>query len=986
LRSPTRSLCFLFALSGFAGIIYEALWSHYLKLFLGHAAYAQAAVLVLFMGGLCGGAMLATRADARDPLLRYAIVEIAIGVSALIFHPLYVVTIAGVQTWLPLLLASGVSFVKFAVSGALILPQALLIGATFPLMTTGVLRRASTGAGTDIAGLYFLNSLGAAIGVLAATFLLKPWLGLPGTLCVAGLLNILVAVGVLWWRQMAVTESSATTNSPTRPVRSPNIGTSLLIVAALTGASSFIYEIVWIRMLSIVLGSTTHSFEIMLFTFILGLALGGRWIRRGIDHLQSPVTTLAFIQLAMAALALTSLAFYDFSFDALALTLTALARTSTGYVVFIFVGVVLAMLIMLPTTICAGMTLPIITARLYATEQGERAVGRVYAANTGGAIAAVVLTQFVLIPLLGLRNSLVVGAIIDLLLGVWLLRTVGLPLIKRQAWMAVIAALGFACVAISLFHFDPRKISSGVFRTGVARLSDDVKINFLRDGKTATVAVFTRDQTHRVIATNGKPDAGMELNPQLPATIDEATQVLSGVLPLAAHPNAKTAAVIGIGSGMTTHILLQDRNIERVDTIEIESAMIDGARLFLPHVEATFSDPRSTLVIDDARSYFSTHHRQYDLIVSEPSNPWVSGVSGLFTREFYQLLKHKLAADGVFAQWMQLYEMNLELVASVFKALAAEFGEIRVYEMGDGNFLLMAYRQPKPLEDFDESIGNPSLLRHLWRVGIETADDLSARFVGDRALLAPLFDSYATPANSDFRPVLDEQAPQARFMRQSAMVISDLTRAPWPLREILGGEALRSEGVSDLSAERYRTNRVLRDAHAIYAYLTDSRQQRNGVGGLDANLQRELAFLLAASTECGSSTGYAAWRDAFVTIAGRVLPALGADAGVDVLTRLASHPCAQNAAGAQWLDFYRALARRDTSALKDFAAKLVTSDPSAAATYSSLLVGALLLDRASTGRGEEAENIMAGLEPAVRLGAERNLLVRLLIAHSEKYE
>ncbi|MSR15231.1 MAG: spermidine synthase [Gammaproteobacteria bacterium] len=978
-----RWLFALFALSGFAGIIYEALWSHYLKLFLGHAAYAQAAVLVLFMGGLSGGALLASRVarSGTDPLLIYAAVEIAIGILALSFHPVYVATIAAVQTWLPALNPRSITLVKFAISGALVLPQALLLGATFPLMATGILRRTSQQAGSDIAGLYFLNSLGAAVGVLATTFVLKPWLGLPGTLQLAGTLNFAVAMGVIGWWRLTV-PASTNTDSPEQVSGQP-LGRVLLLVAGLTGASSFIYEIVWIRMLSMVLGGTTHSFEIMLFTFIFGLALGGWWIRRSIDTLRSPLTNLALIQLAMAVFALTSLAFYDFSFDALALTLTALARTTSGYVVFMFVGVVLAMMIMLPTTICAGMALPIITKRLYSSADGERAVGWVYAANTSGAIVAVVFTQFVLIPAVGLRASLIVGAVIDLLLGVWLLQAAGRDHLGRKVWGAAFGT--FAGIALQCFEFDPRKIASGVFRSGVSRLADDIHVDFLRDGKTATVAVFTRDASHRVIATNGKPDASMELNRERPATIDEATQVLSGVLPLAANPSAKAVAVIGIGSGMTTHVLLQSPHIERIDTIEIEAAMVEGARLFLPHVAVTFSDPRSRLVLDDARSYFAANQRHYDIIISEPSNPWVSGVAGLFTREFYRQVGHTLTPSGVFAQWMELYEISPPLVASVFRALSAEFKTIRLYEMGDGNLLLLAYPQVTPLESFEAAITNPGLIPLLRRIGIETAADLSARYVAEGSLLAPLFWSYQIRANSDFYPVLDEEAPKARFVRASATVLTDLTRTPWPLREMLGGEPLHTEGVSDASAARYRTNRYLRDAREVESQLIDPRSSGNAAV-LGGSAQRELAFLLAARTECGFDAGYAAWRDAFVTTVSRVVPALDSAAGVRVLGRLGNHACAKTPRGAEWLAFYFAIARRDTQALGAATLRVLAQDPAVLAAYPSLLVGALLLDHANTEHLSEAKQILATLSPELRTTTENNLLIRLLHARLDPHE
>jgi spermidine synthase len=259
----------LFTVSGFAGLIYESVWTHYLKLFLGHAAYAQSLVLMVFMGGMAAGAAWCGRFSERiaNPLLAYAAAEAIIGAFALAFHPIFV----GATDWsyaslLPALDNEwSVLGAKLALSCLLILPQSVLLGMTFPLMSAGLARAHPATQGEAVAMLYFTNSLGAAAGVLASGFVLIAWVGLPGTLRVAGTLNLLLAA-VVWLLAR-----------PIAPLPKATAGKSaarfLLAVAFFTGLASFIYEIVWIRMLSLVLGASTHSFELMLSTFILGLAL-----------------------------------------------------------------------------------------------------------------------------------------------------------------------------------------------------------------------------------------------------------------------------------------------------------------------------------------------------------------------------------------------------------------------------------------------------------------------------------------------------------------------------------------------------------------------------------------------------------------------------------------------------------------------------------------------------------------------------------------
>src|SRR5262245_23374055 len=293
----------LFTVSGFAGLIYESIWTHYLKLFLGHAAYAQSLVLVVFMGGMAAGAAWCARLSRRlaNPLLAYALVEAIIGAFALAFHPAFVATTDwAYASALPALKHEAAALgAKLVLACLLILPQSVLLGMTFPLMSAGLVRAHPDAPGESVAMLYFTNSLGAAAGVLASGFLLVAWVGLPGTLRVAGGLNLLLAAAVwLLARRVPVIK---TITGETRASR------LLLAVAFFTGLASFIYEIVWIRMLSLVLGASTHSFELMLSTFILGLALGGLAVRRSVDRSRSPERLLAWVQVVMGLAALATL-------------------------------------------------------------------------------------------------------------------------------------------------------------------------------------------------------------------------------------------------------------------------------------------------------------------------------------------------------------------------------------------------------------------------------------------------------------------------------------------------------------------------------------------------------------------------------------------------------------------------------------------------------------------------------------------------------
>jgi len=785
-------LSLVFVLSGAAGLIYESIWTRYLGLFVGHGAYAQIIVLTIFLGGMSIGAFVVGKLSERlrDPLATYAFIELAIGIIGFAFHDIFVaVTNASYDHIFPSLAGSPhiVVVVKWTIAALLILPQSILLGATFPLMSAGVLRIVPRHPGKVLAELYFANSLGGAVGVLLAGFWLLAAGGLPLTLVAAAAVNFVVfiiALGAARFGSRAATAQEAPEPEPVgdTPASAERMTDSLarllLIVAFGTAVASFIYEISWIRMLSLLLGSATHSFELMLSAFILGLALGARWVRSRADRFADPVRALGVVQCAMGLAALATIPLYLASFGWAASFISALKITDGGYDLFTVARYVACLVVMLPSTFCAGMTLPLITRMLMRRGDGERAIGIVYASNTLGSIVGVVLAGLVLLPLVGLKVLLVSGAAVDMALGVVLLRVSGastergMRLVYRAAF--VMAAATIASLALN--HFDQIVLSSGVYRYGTLPDPRGRHIDFYRDGRTATVAVgHTDPEGFTWIATNGKPDASVDRAWFSPRDTtkrrvlngDISTQVLIPVVTLAHMPNARLAAVIGQGSGMTSHFLLASPKLEQVVTIEIEPQMIAGSRLFYPANHRVFDDPRSRFVVDDAKSFFATDARKYDIIISEPSNPWVSGVSGLFTDEFYHRVRGYLTPHGVFGQWLHLYEIDDGLVLSVLSAIHKNFASYSVYLTSNDDMLIVASNQVQlPAPDWSV-LTQPGIAADLGGVVPFTRQSLAATHLIERRALAPLLDRLGNP-NSDYRPVLDLGAERTRFKRETA--------------------------------------------------------------------------------------------------------------------------------------------------------------------------------------------------------------------------
>lgn len=978
--APTRRVAALYAIflvSGFCGLIYESIWSHYLKLLLGHAAYAQAVVLVVFIGGLALGAWLAGRfaERIRRPILWYAAVEALVGVLAFAFQEIFEQASAwATSSFLPQMCgAPGPCGATWLLAAALILPASILLGTTFPLMSTGVMRL-GVQPGRGLSLLYFLNSLGAAAGVLASGFLLIPALGLPGTLLLVGSLNAAVALAAY----------AAVFGVPRRPAPAftpagaQEIATDkgqlrlLLAVAAITGLSSFVYEVVWIRMLTLVLGAATHSFELMLATFILGLALGAWWIRDRIDASRDALLLLARIQILMGLLAVATLPLYAACFDAMATVMRALSRSEEGYVLFNLTGAIMACVVMLPATICAGMTLPLVTAILLRRGHGERQVGQVYGVNTLGAILGVLLSVQLLIPALGLKWALAVGAAIDVVLGLWLWRSVQrrrpvMPLATgwrhSPALLAGTGAASFALLAglTATAPLGPERVASGVFRHGVGHIDPDRHtVLFHRDGKTATVSVLEDRQGTRALLTNGKIDGtthpeGKVVKP------DDHTMVLTGVLGLAHHPQAKKVAVIGLGTGTTSAVLLRSPALEQLETIEIEPMMVEAGQLFRPRTDLVYTDPRSSIVIDDARAHFAKTRARYDLIVSEPSNPWVSGVAGLFTGEFYLHVSDYLAPEGHFVQWLQTYEAGPELASSILRAFSSVFPVFQAYATNSADIILVARRDGKPPTLPAGALdGMPGLQRELLPLGITSEAVLAAHETGRGNATLLLANSFGAPPNSDFYPYVDQRGASDRFQGRTASALFLLRAAPVPILDFAasGAPAYAGQVLDATASMPFHVQRRASAAHGL-RYLKGealSPVQASYLAGYATDYALVRSWM--ASCRFPADTG-PAWG-ALLQVATDLNPGVAAADARAVWRGIADGPCGKGLSAAQraWVELFAATGARDAPKAFRHAGEVLALDPGmppAARAYATLAGAAAGM---SIGRRAEARRLL----------------------------
>jgi spermidine synthase len=550
-------------------------------------------------------------------------------------------------------------------------------------------------------------------------------------------------------------------------------------------------------------------------------------------------------------------------------------------------------------------------------------------------------------------------------------------------------ALSAACAAaialtICLVHLDPYRMASGVYRSGRLLSLEAEQVLFHRDGKTATVSVIANGPLGQVrISTNGKIDAAVTMSPAHPVQLDESTMILLGMVPMSLKPDARTAAAIGFGAGISTDTLLANPRLESVDTIEIEREMVRGAELFRPRNDRAYTDARSHVHFDDAKTFFSSYGKRYDLIISEPSNPWVSGVAGLFSDEFYRHAKRHLNPGGLFVQWIQLYEIEPELVVSVLKALERNFSDYVVYAANDLDAIIVA-RDGGSLGDPDPAfLADPSIATALQRAAIMGPQDLALRRIGDRRSWAGLTDSFAIAANSDFDPVLDQNAARARFVNDDAGALLAFERQPLPAIEMLSGKPTDRTWTAVMHAPFFDGSRRAIDATLLRDLIL--RPDRSDV-------ERRLP---KATYE--SASPFAAWaRDCATSSARRPFPlpsflAMAQATMADLSPReLASmwRPVVDGACATQltatdraWADFVAAVSARDGARMATTARTLLMMPghrhPAKTTRY---LVAAGMLGSIAQDDLPNAARLWSSYEGA--LDIEQDLLLRMLVARA----
>ena len=770
-----RLVAACFILSGATGLMYEVLWARMLGLVFGATTLAVSTVLAAFMGGLALGSALAGRLAERirRPVRAYGLLEIGIAVYALAvpllfgaidnlyaiiwqqFHPSFFVF----SLW------------RFLLSCVMLLIPTTLMGATLPLLSAALSRSVGP-TSTSITRLYTRNLVGAICGCIAAGFLLLPILGVRGTIYTASLINIIIGIlTVIADRRgdAKAREASDATGDPAgAPSRAsslereralvPNLQSDLgdggfwLFCAFVSGFVTISTQVAWTRILSMIIGSSTYAFSIVVALFLLGLSAGAFLIARR-DLAGKLRATIVKVELVTALSLILSLLVVNKIPDLLITTGLNLNVSSwAGLLALQILSV--ALLVLLPAFLMGTvMPLVLVWAGGHSGSDSVRLIGRSYAVNTVGAIAGAFTAGFFLIPKINTRFTIIFAAALCVVVAAVAYKP-GAELRDKDLSRGF-AAGGAVALIIVMFVFAPKMnladLSIGAFDSLIRVIAktrgqgtEDASrkpgpaehtLLMYEEGPTSTVSV-RKDWDTTSMAINGRTNASDRE--------DMATQVMLGQLPLLLAPGTKNALVVGYATGVTAGSMLQSP-IESLECLELEPATVRGSRFFEHVNNKPLDDPRMRLIIDDARTYLRVTPTRYDIIVSEPSHPWVPGVANLFTEEFFELGRDRLTDEGVFVQWVQIYQLSTDSLRSVLATFHRVFPHVVVFRVEGAtkgkDLLLVGSRQPLPLDVLmdrtRERMGDQRVSAELGRVNILSEADVRSWYVCDESRLAP---------------------------------------------------------------------------------------------------------------------------------------------------------------------------------------------------------------------------------------------------------
>jgi spermidine synthase len=762
--------------SGLAGLVYEVTWTRLLTLYLGHTTAAASAVVAAFLGGLAIGAAIGGRlASAWAPrrcLQAYIALEIAVAICALLlplelslFSPVLRATYNnGAGAMFPL--------IRILSCIVMVMVPALALGATFP-MAIRWFARASSEPAKESSRLYFVNTVGAAVGSMLAGFVLIPSIGMRGTIYVAMAGSIAAAGCVLAVLKGAHSPEIAPPNSPPKGGRHKETSAAdkahshapawlAMAVLGATGFAALVHEIAWTRILSLVLGPTTYAFAAALAAVIAGVAIGsgiGSWL---ISTRAAKAAGMLAFTLSLAAV--TASWTYAAAGSRIPMMVARYVADSADFDQLLLRGVLFTMALILPTSACLGAAFPFALA--LTDDRLHPAPGRfglVYAINTLGSVTGSLAAGFLFIPAFGIQPTLWIVSGCLIACAAFLIFSGALTGTSRVAGL-VTAALAIFLV-VSSPPWDRELLASGVYMYAPyvpkdLDLETQLKAGellYYEEGAAATVSVKKLTGT-TTLAVDGKTDASNRG--------DMLTQKLIAHLPLLLHKDPKDVFILGLGSGMTVGAALT-HSIERADVVEISPEVVKASDFFKVENRLALADPRTHLIIGDGRSHLALSDRKYDVIISEPSNPWIAGVSSLFTKEFFESARDRLAPGGIICQWVNAYNISEADLKSVVATFNSVFPYGTVYLVGTNDVLMLATTDERwpEIGRVVDRMTRAEIAADLASIGVVDPASITSLRIGGPEALARY--TAGSPIFTDDRLTLEFTAPREIHRRRA---------------------------------------------------------------------------------------------------------------------------------------------------------------------------------------------------------------------------
>jgi spermidine synthase len=773
-RSPSSNLpliFLLFFLSGATSLVYEVVWLRQLILIFGSTLFATSTILSTFMGGLALGAFVAGRwmdRSARSPLRIYGVLEIGIGVYALLVPVLFgaltplfrlVWNAGGSESMLLLSLA------KFAGIALVLLIPTTLMGASLPVLSREVADDPDR-IGGKVGTLYAVNTFGAVAGTFTAGFLAIPGLGAQKTLWVTAVANLLIGAAALGLARKPVSRTGPSVAAAVDGRRGIGL---VLVVFAISGFGAMVLEVAWTRALALVLGSSVYAFSLMLLAFLIGLAAGSAFFA-GLLRRRPGIRPAVLLTALLGASGLLSYA--------TAFLLQHLPRMfaeiyfswNPGPNGWFAVQFCFGLMVMFPATFAFGGIFPAII-QIMARDLDDVAgsVGTAYASNTAGTIFGAACAGFFLIPWIGVRNSVVSIGVLQMVLALLVCLLVSGLRWKRRILLAVPILAAVICFPLFRPGWDVLLMNSGVYMNVteleegsgwedfLAITEQDNVLVYAEEGLTASVLVADQpSHNNRYLSVNGKIEAS--------TSSDMETQLMVAHLPLFLHPSPGDVLVIGLASGISVGAAAT-HPVESIHVVEVEKAMEPAARLFAEHNYDALDDERVRLFFNDARNQLEFSPETYDIIISEPSNPWMTVASNLFTEDFFRMAATRLRSDGIFCQWVQNYCLPADDMRSIVAAFRSAFPNVLLFETFEGvDLVLLGSREPLNL-DLDRMEYRMSELRvwmDLARVGVRSPADVLPLFRLGPEEVDRLVEG--APRNSDDNARVEFSAPKALYL------------------------------------------------------------------------------------------------------------------------------------------------------------------------------------------------------------------------------